>query len=163
MNRSGARRWTERVGALLVMMIALSLVPSSGAAARPVACGNRVYDRETAFSFTLTRLRAGEKDGHRYVQYQLHMQAYLVTAPNIAYTWLKAAGRAPAGGVAAGYDDSRQKVTRAVHKPFYAHFRITVKPGSLLIYKGYMHLRVPIKVPGGELTGWNYSGSCAAR
>ncbi len=122
-----------------------------------------MYDKETAFSFTLTRLRAGEKDGNRFVQYQLHIQANLAARVNIAYTWLRALGAAPNGKAAAGLDDSRLKVTRLVHKPYYAHFRITVKPGSVLTYKGYLRLSVPIKVPGGELTGWNYSGSCAAR
>jgi hypothetical protein len=159
--KSDTRAW-RRCSALLAAL-AVGFAASPADAAGPAACGNRVYDKEAAFSFNLTRLRAGEKDGHRFVQYQLHMQANLANAANIAYTWLRAVGISPAGKVAAGYDDSRLKVTRVVHKPFYAHFRITVKPGSVLSYKGYMHLTVPIKVPGGQLTGWHYSGSCAAR
>jgi hypothetical protein len=72
-------------------------------------------------------------------------------------------GRARRKKPAVGFDDSRLKVNRLIHKTYYAHFRIKVKPGSLLTYKGFMALRVPIQVPGGELTGWNYSGQCAAR
>jgi hypothetical protein len=75
-----------------------------------------------------------------------------------------ALGVAPDGkNPAVGLDDSRLKVHRLLHKTYYAHFRIKVKPGSLLTYKGFMALRVPIQVAGGELTGWNCSGQCAAR
>ncbi|MEY2442240.1 MAG: hypothetical protein QOJ46_1666 [bacterium] len=156
-------RHTYRLLLLGSLLFVAVLSPPATAADPVVSCGNRVYDKEPIFSFTLTRLRAGVKNGHRFVQYQLHIQAYRAFTPNIAYTWLRAAGRAPGGGAAAGYDDSRSKVGRKVHMPWYAHFRITVKPGSVLTYKGYLHLTVPIEVPGGQLTGYNYHGACAAR
>lgn len=60
----------------------------------------------------------------------------------------RAVGQAPEGGPAAGYDDSRLKAGRRIHMPWYAHFRITVKAGSTLTYKGYLRLTVPIAVPG---------------
>lgn len=47
--------------------------------------------------------------------------------------------------------------------PYHAHFRITVKPGTVLRYKGYQHLRAAVPVPGGRLTGFNYQGACRAR
>jgi hypothetical protein len=149
---------------LLGSLLFVAALPAPTMAADPVvSCGNRFYDKEAIFSFTLTRLRAGEKNGNRFVQYQLHMQAYRAFTPNIAYTWLRAVSRAPGGGAAAGYDDSRLKVGRKFHMPWYAHFRITVKPGSILTYRGYLRLRVPIEVPAGRLTGFHYHGACAAR
>lgn len=81
--------------AIAAAILAMSL-PADASAAMPVDCGNRVYDKEATFSFTLTRLRAGERAGVRYVQYQLHMQAYLATKANVDYTTLQATGRAPA-------------------------------------------------------------------
>lgn len=47
--------------------------------------------------------------------------------------------------------------------PWYAHFRIKVKPGSVLTYKGYMRLTVAIPVASGQLTGFHYHGACSAR
>lgn len=47
--------------------------------------------------------------------------------------------------------------------PWYAHFRIKVKPGSVLKYKGYLRLRVPVPVGSGQLTGFHYNGACRAR
>lgn len=91
------------------------------------------------------------------------MQATRATRANIAYTWLRARGTAPTGGVASGYDSSLSKTSRPNHMPYYAHFRITVTPGTLLRYNGYMRLRSPIPVPGGRLTGLRYGGACAAR
>jgi hypothetical protein len=156
-----------RLSAIVAWALLLSFVVASFGspvyAAQPVACGNRVYDKETAFAFELTRVDAGEKDGRRYVQYQAHLQANLAWRGNVAYTWLRALGVNPKGKVAIGIDDSRLKVDRVVHKPYYAHFRITVKPGSVLTYKGYLRLGVPITVPSGQITGWNYSGVCTAR
>lgn len=154
--------WLSRCVIVVGLWVAVLSAPAH--AAQPVSCGNRVYDQESTFSVSITRLRAGEEKGSRFVQYQLHMQSNLATRPNVAYTWLRALGVAPDGKKpAVGLDDSRLKVNRIIHKTYYAHFRITVRPGSLLTYKGFMALRVPIQVPGGELTGWNYSGQCAAR
>jgi hypothetical protein len=157
--------FNRRISACLLGSLVLpAALASTATSADPVvACGNRVYDKEALFSFKLTRLRAGVKSGNRFVQYQLHMQAYRRFAPDIAFTWLRAAGRAPGGGPAAGYDDSRLKAGRKIHMPWYAHFRISVKPGSLLTYEGYMRLTVAVQVPGGQLTGYNYRGACRAR
>jgi hypothetical protein len=48
--------------------------------------------------------------------------------------------------------------------PWYAHFRIKVKPGSVLTYKGYLRLNVAIPVASGaRLTGFHYRGACSAR
>jgi hypothetical protein len=161
-DSSGVVRWLSLCVIVTAFLGAVLAAPAP--AAQPVACGNRVYDQESTFSFTITRLRAGEEDGNRFVQYQLHLQSNLATRPNVAYTWLRGLGVRPDGKKpVAGLDDSRLKVDRLFHKTYYAHFRIKVKPGSLLTYKGFMALRVPIQVPGGELTGWNYSGQCAAR
>jgi hypothetical protein len=119
--------------------------------------------RRRSSRFSLTRLRAGEEIGHRFVQYQLHIQAYQKSTANIAYTWIRALGQAPGGSAAVGGDDSRLKVARKNHMPWYAHFRIKVKPGPVLTYKAYLRLSVPIPVASGRLTGFHYNGACSAR
>jgi hypothetical protein len=155
--------WCRGAVALLLAVITAALVISASASAAPVSCGNRVYDKEAVFSFSLTRLRAGEEKGHRFVQYQLHIQAFAKYTANIAYTWLRAASQGPNGKPTVGADDSRLKAGRKNHMPWYAHFRIKVKPGAILTYKGYLRLNVAIPVPRGRITGFHYNGTCSAR